>query len=347
MMTRRHRKARARGRSATRAAAFTAVAAGTFGAAYMLFESQWLRCSTRSLPIPGLTDSLEGLTILHLSDVHAGQPGFNLRTLEKAVKWAAHSRPDLIVLTGDILGSRWGRERCLSLLGRLQAPLGVFAVRGNHEYGLTKNPFSHLPQPVPWEAHGVTELRDSCVLLDFEAHRGSSEERAPTRVALCGADYLSGGAPLVEETLPEGADLSILLVHRPPEPEDPLSAMFDVTFSGHTHGGQIRIPTPWGLRSLHNDGLPYLEGVYPWGDGLLAVSTGIGTTFLPLRLLTRPEAVIYRLTAAVQESADPHRAHRRGSTADTEAAPSDIYEGVGYEGVGAAREGGGAIDGNG
>lgn len=346
-MSRRDHNPRLRGRSATRAAAFAAMVAGALGAAYMLFESQWLRCSTRPLPVPGLTDSLEGLTILHLSDVHAGQPGFNLRTLEKAVKWAADSRPDLIVLTGDILGSRWGWERCLSLLSRLQAPLGVFAVRGNHEYGLSKNPFAHLPQPVPWETHGVTELRDSCVLLDFDALRGSVHGRGGTRVALCGADYLSGGAPLLEETVPDEADLSILLVHRPPEPEDPLSAMFDVAFSGHTHGGQIRIPTPWGLRSLHNDGLPYLEGVHQWGDGLLAVSAGIGTTFLPLRLLTRPEAVIYRLTSAVQARADPHGAPGRGSTADMEAAPSDIYEGVGYEGVGAAREGGGGTDGNG
>ena len=148
-MNRRHRTARPRGRSAARAAALAAVVAGALGTAYMLFESQWLRCSTRPLPVLGLTDSLEGLTILHLSDVHAGQPGFNLRTLEKAVEWAADSRPDLIVLTGDILGSRWGRERCLSLLGRLQAPLGVFAVRGNHEYGMSKNPSRTFPSPFP------------------------------------------------------------------------------------------------------------------------------------------------------------------------------------------------------
>ena len=109
-MSRRHRKARPRGRSAAGAAAFAAVVAGALGTVYMLFKSQRLRCSTRPLPVLGLTDSLEGLTILHLSDVHAGQPGFNLRTLEKAVEWAAESRPDLIVLTGDILGSRWGRE---------------------------------------------------------------------------------------------------------------------------------------------------------------------------------------------------------------------------------------------
>ena len=344
-MNRRH--CRVRGRSASRAVTFAAVIAG-LGTAYMLFESQWLRCSTRRLPVPGLADSLEGLTILHLSDVHAGQPGFNLHTLKKAVEWATDSRPDLIVLTGDILGSRWGRERCLSLLGRLQAPLGVFAVRGNHEYGLSKNPFAHLPQPVPWEAHGVTELRDSCVLLEVEGVRGSAEGRGAARVALCGADYLSGGSPLLEDAVPDGADLSVLLVHRPPTPEDPLSAMFDVTFSGHTHGGQIRIPTPWGLRSLHNDGLPYLEGVHQLSNGLLAVSAGIGTTFLPLRLLTRPEAVIYRLTAGVQENAESPGKPRRGAiAADTEAAPSDIYKDVGYEGVGAALEGGGGTDGNG
>jgi hypothetical protein len=91
-------------------------------------------------------------------------------------------------------------------------------------------------------------------------------------------------------------DFAILLVHRPPEPDDPLGARFDLTFSGHTHGGQIRIPTPWGLRSLHNEDLPYLQGVHRWGRGLLAISAGIGATFVPFRLFTRPEVVAYRLT---------------------------------------------------
>lgn len=318
--------------------------AGTlFGAmvtGYMLFESQWLRCSERALPVRGLPASLEGLTILHLSDVHAGQPGLNLHTFKKAVDWAGTVRPDLIVLTGDILGSRSGWARSLSLIRRLRAPLGVFAVPGNHEYGLSKNPLAHLPARIPWESCGVTELRDACVALDLTAIGRPGEVTGAPRVVLCGADYLSGGASLVDDAMPREAGFSILLVHRPPTPGDQPAAMFDLTFSGHTHGGQIRIPTPWGLRSLHNDHLPYLEGVHPLGDNrLLVVSPGIGTTFLPLRLLTRPQAVMHRLTAVANEDLYPYAPPAHGSEVETKVTPSGIYEEHGS--VGVARDGGG------
>jgi predicted MPP superfamily phosphohydrolase len=303
-----------------RSQTWAAVVIGALAAAYMIFESQWLRRQRTGLVVPDLPPELEGLTILHLSDVHAGQPGLNIHTFRKAVRWAAEVRPDLIVLTGDILGARSGWGRCLPLLRRLKAPLGVYAVPGNHEYGLSKNPLAHPPEPIPWDACGVQLLRDSCVALDLTPGAETAEpeyartdgpadtphaldhrddqDAAGTRplVSLCGADHLSGGRPLLADRSPSESDFSILLVHRPPEPDDPLGERFHLTFSGHTHGGQIRIPTPWGLRSLHNEDLPYLEGVHRWGEGILVISTGIGATFVPFRLFTRPQAVVYRLT---------------------------------------------------
>ncbi|HZK49222.1 MAG TPA: metallophosphoesterase [Thermoleophilia bacterium] len=369
--------------SALGSAARTAALSGTLAAGYMLFESQWLLARENSLHVPRLPPSLEGLSILHLSDVHAGQPGFNLRTLEKAVGWAVERRPDLAVLTGDILGDRSGRARCLALLGRLQPRLGIFAVPGNHEYGLSKNPLTHLPEPIPWESCGVRELRDSCVMIDVPALRSAEVDpsiaAAPgasggpaarsasgpaatadesggdpaatadgrpaagaARVALCGADYLTGGAPLAHQSMPLEADLRLLLVHRPPTADDPLATMFDLAFSGHTHGGQIRIPTPWGLRSPHNDHVSHLEGVRAWGNGLLVVSAGIGTTFLPLRLFTRPQVVIHRLTSAPSHAAEARDAFQLRREADTGESPSGIYEDVGM-----AHDGGGATNASG
>jgi predicted MPP superfamily phosphohydrolase len=310
-----------------------AVAFGLLAAAYMLFESQWLRRERLDLRIADLPSGLEGMTVLHLSDVHAGQPGLNIRTFAKAVRWSTELRPDLIVLTGDILGGRAGWGRCLPLLRLLEAPLGTYAVPGNHEYGLSKNPLTHPPEPIPWEACGVRLLRDACVTLEVspgddatehdpegsvpgrwvvEAVQGEpSIPGSTTRLCLCGADHLSGGAPLLDDDTPSKADFAVLLVHRPPAPDDPLGSMFDLAFAGHTHGGQIRVPTPRGLASLHSEDLPYLEGVHRWGRGLLAISAGIGATFVPFRLFTRPQAVLYRLTA--------------GPPVTTDAAPSDIY----------------------
>ena len=94
---------------------------------------------------PDCPPAFEGLTVLHLSDVHAGQPGLNLHTLRKAVEWGVSVEPDLVVLTGDIMGGGRGRRECLELLSLLRPRLGAYAVTGNHEYGLSKNPFAHRP----------------------------------------------------------------------------------------------------------------------------------------------------------------------------------------------------------
>lgn len=268
-----------------------ALLAGAGAAGYMLFESQWLRGREAALHVDGLPAELEGLRVLHISDVHAGQLGMNLRTLRKAVDWAEKRRLDLVVLTGDILGGRLGQAECLDILSRLKAPLGVFAVLGNHEYGLSKNPLTNAPGPIPWERAGITLLRDTCVPIVWPA----DDPRETTSVTVCGADYITGGHPLLDGIRPD-ADLAVLLTHLPPDLTDPLAETFQLAFAGHTHGGQIRLPTPWGLRSLHSEGLPYLEGVHRWGRGLLVISAGIGTTFLPFRLFTRPQVVLYRLT---------------------------------------------------
>lgn len=282
-------------------------AAGSAAAAYMVFEAQWVACREEELALPDLPALLTGLRVLHLSDVHAGQPGLNLYTLRKAVEWAQPRRPDLVVLTGDILSAGRGGTRCLELLSRLQPRLGSFAVTGNHEYGLSKNPFAHRPLVGGWEQAGITLLKDRCQVVPVEGAGPGA------RLVVCGADYVTGGHPLLRAGIPDG-DLAVLLIHRPPEPDDALGDHFSLAFAGHTHGGQIRFPTPWGRVSPHRVDSGYVEGVHRWGRGLLAVSRGLGTTFLPLRLLTRPEAVLYRLASATgtRESAGVRGTGRAG-----------------------------------
>lgn len=277
---------------------WTAVAAG-LAAAYMLFESQWLTKHELTLHVPGLAPGFEGLSILHLSDVHGDQPGLNLWTLRKALRWAEKTDPDVVVVTGDLLsGSSARAGRCLELVGSLRPRLGIYAVPGNHEYGLSKNPLAHRPTLIDWQAAGITLLSDRCDLVPDADPSGAA------RMVICGADYITGGHTL-DGVQPEEVDLALLLVHRPPDADDPLGERFPLAFAGHTHGGQIRLPTPWGPTPLHDDRLPYLQGVHPWGKGHLAISAGIGTTFLPFRLLTRPEVGLYRLTRA--DRAQPDR----------------------------------------
>jgi predicted MPP superfamily phosphohydrolase len=111
---------------------------------------------------------------------------------------------------------------------------------------------------------------------------------------LCGADYVTGGFGLADPSARPG-DFRILLIHDPHRVDDILKNSFSLAFAGHTHGGQLRVPAPSGLVPLTDQGSEFLGGVYPWGDGLLVVSRGVGTSFLPFRLLTRPEATLWRL----------------------------------------------------
>jgi uncharacterized protein len=273
----------------------------------MAFEAQWPVCSESDLEVPGLPAAWSGVRVLHLSDVHAGVFPTNERCLAKVVDWAVPLKPDLVLLTGDMLGEPRHSLRTLELLARLRPPLGMFAVTGNHEYGLGKGPLAKARDSgVLWAGTGVTLLRDACAALP---------EREGARLVLCGADHLTGGfglsgvtttpgcaaaadraptAPPPDRAL-EASGFPILLIHEPPPPASPLAGRFPLAFAGHTHGGQLRIPTPDGLRPLVSEEGEFLSGVHEWGGGLLVVSRGVGTSFLPFRLLARPEATLWRL----------------------------------------------------
>jgi len=295
-------------------AGVAAAAAGAAAASYMAFEAQWPDCRRADLAIPGLPAAWVGLTILHLSDVHAGLFPTNERSLGKAVSWAAPLEPDIVFLTGDIVGDPSRSGRALRSLTELTPPLGIFAVTGNHEYGLAKGPLTKARDIGDlYETAGITLLRDACAALPVRDGVG---------LLVCGADYLTGGFGLLDPDIVSGcgcppADpaaassvmpaaspaappsagsrFSILLIHEPPPSDSPLANRFLLAFAGHTHGGQLRIPFPSGLRPLVGDAGEFLSGVYEWGRGRLIVSRGVGTSFLPFRLLSRPEATLWRL----------------------------------------------------
>jgi predicted MPP superfamily phosphohydrolase len=285
--------------------------AGAVSTAYMAFEAQWVRCRETELPVPGLPLPWSGTTILHVSDVHAGAFPTNERSLAKVVRWAEPLDPDLVFLTGDILGDPGRSEACLELLSRLHPPLGMFAVTGNHEYGLSKGPLARARDTSGlWTKAGVSLLSDSCVALP---------PREGAQIILCGADYASGGFGLLDGgaiAQATGADpgsaFPILLIHEPPASDSHLGNLFPLAFAGHTHGGQLRVPAPSGLTPLHNEHQEFLAGIFAWGAGLLVVSRGIGTSFLPFRLMTRPEATLWRLVYTSSE--DPTTVDKRTAT---------------------------------
>ena len=101
-----------------------------------------MRRVDRRLPAPDAGAALDGLTVVQLSDFHAGfTPSLNLRSARKAVDLALAAEPDLVVITGDFAGGRTGLDELRRQLLRLQPPLGVFGVLGNHDHGDSKAPF--------------------------------------------------------------------------------------------------------------------------------------------------------------------------------------------------------------
>ena len=233
--------------------------------AYGWFEAGWLRTRVLDVPIDGLPAELDGLRIAHLSDFHLGPPSRGSVAVRKAAAWVRERRPDLVVATGDLLSHPRGRTQLDETLRGLDA----FAVLGNHDIAVTRDPFSR-----PAELDGL----DATLLVD----ESRTVERGGLRIQVAGTGpRLRGDVPSAD---PEAA-LRILLSHYPR-----LDAPgYQLVLSGHMHAGQIVLPYPGGKIRLAHPRAVLAEGLYRRGDVVLHVSPGLGTTFLPFRFFARPE----------------------------------------------------------
>jgi predicted MPP superfamily phosphohydrolase len=252
-------------------------AAAAAGLAWGHFEAGWVRLQTLACPLPGLPQELEGLRIAHLSDFHLGFPSRGTTAVERAVDWVEERRPDLTLVSGDLLSRRSGEARLRALLARLPR---CFAVLGNHDFSWTRDPFSHPADLV--ELEPATLLRDESRTVEL---RGK-------RVQIVGVDPRSYRRRQAkpERFADPDADLRILLCHYPEVIDRlPLGA-FHLVLSGHLHGGQICVPWPGGRLRLAHIRWTYIRGLYRRPTGTLHLSAGLGTTFVPFRFLARPEA---------------------------------------------------------
>jgi uncharacterized protein len=266
--------------------------AAALGLAYLLHEAQWVRRVDRRLPAPDAAAALDGLTIVQLSDFHAGfSPSLNLRATRKAVDLALAVEPDLVVVTGDFSGGRRGGDELRRQLLRLAPPLGVFGVLGNHDHGDSKAPFVQPITPGLVESCGVRLLTNEMVTV----------ERDGGVVQVGGVDDTDGGhddLPAVLAALDRrpGA-LRLLLTHHAVVILQTVPGDFHMTFAGDTHGGQICLPLP-GRRILLSDlGAEFAEGAYDVGGRPLYVTRGVGTSMLPFRAFCRPEIVVFHVEA--------------------------------------------------
>jgi predicted MPP superfamily phosphohydrolase len=257
-------------------------------------EFVMLKVGLKHLPF-----AFDELRVGQITDIHAG-PLVPQKLIKEGVDIIMANRPDMIVLTGDFvsgatkfLWTSYGgfKQRhydyCMEELGRLNAPLGVFAVLGNHDF---------------WSGQEVA-LKIACGLEDIGVqvlrNKTIPIERKGQFLYLIGVDdYWEGSYNLLRalKNVPEDA-CRILLSHNPDVNEDieNLNERIDFIISGHTHGGQVVLPFLGALYIPSPFGQKYLAGLVRDKERQTYISRGLGLFFVPIRINCPPEVSLLTL----------------------------------------------------
>lgn len=248
-------------------------------------EPSSLRVSAYTVPQPA--PALRGLRIAVISDLHAGSPYIDTAKLDRLVAMTNAAKPDLILLTGDyvitnVVGGRYMPiDTVVAHLKGLHAPLGVYAVIGNHDRWDNAD---HIVSA--FRAEGVSVLENAHVMLP------------PPRngIALVGLGDRENGGPKVKRSLAGITGPALCFVHSP-DVFPRLPPTCALTVAGHTHGGQVWLPflgRP-AVSSVSRFGQRYAIGVIRENNKTLFVSSGVGTSILPLRFGVPPEISLLTL----------------------------------------------------
>ena len=254
------------------------------------YSAQDLECTRLEVPIPGLCERLRGLRVAHLSDLHIGNGTEDAR-LAAIVEKTNALAPDLVVITGDLFDHdprhlAAGAER----LAGLRAPLGVYAVLGNHDLMTGKE---LVADALARHAPALHLLRDECVRLAADAPLYLAGVEDP------GRDWTEHGHGLATiEKLAAAAPSDgpvLLLVHRPDAFGQAAALGFRLVLAGHFHGGQLALPFGEGHWNAARFLTPYHRGLYRLGEATLYVSRGLGFAGPRVRFGSRPEIAVLEL----------------------------------------------------
>lgn len=251
--------------------------------------------------LPGLDRALR---VVQLSDLHYGA-FIGVKTVRRWVQATLKARPDLIVITGDFLDSHFGEHsdrELLAELARLSAPLGIYAVYGNHDWNslltsVRRDGFAHRLAEI-----GITVINNLGVQLRDDLY-------------LCGVDDWWFGEQDTRAMLANHRSGAVVLLSHNPDYLPYVPPEVTLTLSGHTHGGQVKLPFLGAMKQASAHGTQFLEG---WvetapGDEIQDqltvqphsgterricgyVTHGLGVTGLPLRLDCPAELTVFEFT---------------------------------------------------
>lgn len=231
-------------------------------------------------PLAGLERPVR---VAHLSDLHIGYY-VDAKIIAHWVEATMAQKPDLVVISGDLTDTHraeWIRPAVAELAG-LEAPLGAWAVWGNHDYRLRRYKSRDLSDLRGWlEQAGVRVLNNAGVQLRDDLY-------------LAGVDDLWHGQPDVEQALKDHREGAVLLVCHNPDYFFEVPAKVGLTLVGHTHGGQIILPILGPVSTSSRYGKRFAEG---WFEEPVKgfVSRGLGVSTVPIRFRAKAEIVIHEL----------------------------------------------------
>jgi len=249
--------------------------------------------------VPGLGPSFDGLRIVQLSDLHIG-PHTSRRFLARIVEATRELAPDLVAVTGDLIDDRAEDVAVYAkALRSMTAPLGVFMIPGNHDVY------------AGWdEVEPALRAAEIGTVLVNETHL---IRRGMDTLALVGTGDPAGGrrgssrvAPDIERALALAPDEAtvIAFAHNPALWPSLASRGVALTLSGHTHWGQLALPTlGWSLASMF---LEHGMGAHVDADSLLYISPGTGYWGIPFRIGAHPEVTLLTLRRGVTAAARMH-----------------------------------------
>jgi predicted MPP superfamily phosphohydrolase len=250
--------------------------AATYGFAY---ERHRVSLTRANVTVTGLPAALDGVRIGILTDLHHSAL-VSQQDILGAAQLLMSERPDVIALLGDYV--TWGDRRyvdsCIEALATLSAPLGVFAILGNHD-----------------DEHAVPRAlaaRGFDVLLDTRTDvrvRGES-------IAIAGIRFWTKRRSDLQRLLAGAPRSAILLAHDPRRLAEAADLGVPLVLSGHTHGGQIVLPL---IGAVAARKYPVAQGTTRLEHTTLFVSRGVGTVFVPVRLNCPPEAAVLTLRSAM------------------------------------------------
>jgi uncharacterized protein len=276
-----------------RASSFAAVGGALLGAGGLIYareiETRLVEVKHVALTLRRLDPAFDGYRLVQIGDLHLDHWARPDR-LKGTVALVNEQRPDLVTITGDFLSYSAGRpvpRRLVEALGGLRARDGVVAVLGNHDYKAGAALVRRCLR-----ACGIVELANDVITL----------KRGDAALHVAGVDDVMEGRSrldLVLGKLPEGG-AAVLLAHEPDFADvSAATGRFDLQLSGHSHGGQVRLPLLTRL-ILPPLSQRYTAGLYRVGDMAQYTNRGLGFVDARLRFLCRPEVTVLSLRSSAR-----------------------------------------------